>query len=197
MKTTPQSPLVPIRAALLLAGALDALAGQTQAAITATATLTDVAGAGNTYDYTLTLDNSVSSTSPRGSFWYGWTPGQFYLPTTPSSEGTPVNSHWTAAPFTLGGASSIQFHAASGFEIAPGGSLAFTFVTTDTPATLAGNSVTFGVPIGKSVAYSDDAFSANGLTFVVQSVPEPATLALLGLGSLGCLAAARRKCRTI
>jgi len=175
---------------LLAAGA----AGSVQAqSILASGQLSAVAGGGGTWDYTLVISDSAGATSPIGSLWYGWIPGQFYLPTAPSSATAPVG--WTASVVTVGG-SSIQFIASSAlYDINPGSSLTFNFVSTDSPSTLAGNAVpTYPTtPIGTTVAYGAGLFSTPSETFVVNSVPEPTTLALAMAGSLGLWGASRRR----
>jgi hypothetical protein len=198
MKTITNLIVNPLRVAIALGVALGLAASATSYAqgngITATGTLIDVPGTGNTFDYTLTVNNSVSSLNPIGSFWYGWVPGEFFLPTAPSSEGTPAN--WTASVVTALGASSIQFSTGTaGAKIAPGGSLSFTFVSTDTPTVLAGDAPNHpGTPIGTTVAYAAGIQSDSGDTFVVNSVvPEPSTLALAGMGAIGLMGAGWRK----
>jgi hypothetical protein len=181
----------PIRIALAVAGGLAAstIASHAQGII-ANATLVGVPGAGGTYDYTLTLSDGAGATSSIESLWYAWIPGHFFLPTTPSSA-SGASSGWTAS--VVGG--SIQFQGNAGNAIAPGQSASFTFVTTDSPATLAGNSQ--GFPIGESVAYAGavDASSPSDQFAVASVVPEPSSLALLAAGSVGLLAAGRRKLR--
>jgi hypothetical protein len=164
--------------------------------IQASATLVGVPGAGNTYDYTLTLSDAPTATTSIEGFWYAWIPGFFFLPTAPTSP-SGDGSGWTASDFNAGGHSSIQFQGNAGNAIAPGYSASFTFVSTDSPATLAGMSQ--GYPIGDSVAYPGTinfSGSSPNETFVVMSiVPEPSTVGLLIAGSIGWLAAARRKVR--
>src|SRR5689334_20687895 len=48
---------------------------------------------GANFDYTITVTNSSSSTSPIGTFWYAWIPGYDYLATTPISVTPPTG--WT------------------------------------------------------------------------------------------------------
>src|SRR5450755_1956740 len=59
------------------------------------------------YLYTLTFSDAAGATSPIGSVWYAWIPGQFYLPGTPSGAFAPAG--WTA---TIA-ANSVQYVADS------------------------------------------------------------------------------------
>lgn len=122
------------------------------------------------YTYSLSFGDLPGATSPIGSVWYAWVPGQFYLPGTPTSASAPAG--WTAS---IVGA-SIGFVASSPANfIAPGQSLSgFSYQANFSPAQLAAapNS-------GVSVAYSGGLFSDAGNTFTVQNVPEPSTAALL------------------
>ena len=143
-----------------------------------------VSGSGSgPYSYSLTFADAAGSTSPIGSIWYAWTPGNFYLPGTPTSASTP--SGWTANIF----ANSIQFSANSpANDITAGSSLSgFGYVATFTPAQLAA-----AANSGKSVAYTGGIESDAGVTFFVTPVPEPSTLALLALGTTALLVATRR-----
>lgn len=170
--------------------AVSIVAGQAQG-IVASGTLSGVPGAGNTYDYTLILNNAASATTPIEGFWYAWIPGFFFLPTTPSSASGGA-SGWSATLF----GNSIQYQGTAGDAIAPGGSATFTFVSADTPATLAGTSS--GFPIGDSVAYPGTinfSASAPNEEFTVQSVPEPSPRGLIALGALCGLVAGWRRLR--
>jgi hypothetical protein len=156
--------------------------------IQASATLTGVAGTGNTYDYTLVLSDAATATTSIEGFWYAWIPGHFFLPSAPSSA-SGGTSGWTATP----DGDSIQFQGNAGDAIAPGSSATFTFVTADSPTVLAGTSG--GFPIGDSVAYPGTINFSGGSPnqeFAVQSVPEPSSWALLGGGLLSLVAAGRR-----
>jgi len=170
------------------------IAGHAQG-IAAFGTLTGVPGAGNTYNYTLILSNAPTATTSIEGLWYAWIPGHFFLPSAPTSP-SGGSSGWTA---TVNNNSSIQFQGTAANAIAPGGFATFTFVSTDSPATLAGTSQ--GFPIGDSVAYPGTinfSGSSPNQTFAVVSVlsvPEPSAICLLITGSLGLLAAGGRKFR--
>jgi len=184
-----------VRNSWALAAGLAALAvtGTAQAqGIVATGTFTDTPN-GGAYNYVIDLQNSASSTSPVGTFWFSWVPGQFFLPSSPSGVTPP--SGWSDSIITGSGRSSIEFTANSTSAAIPaGGSLDFGFTSIDTPSTLAGPSAVPGDAVGLSTLYSgDSAFSGNSLQFTVTETPEPSSLALLAAGSLGCLFAVRRK----
>jgi hypothetical protein len=179
---------------LWLAGTAGPVAAQ--GSFTPIGQITGVAAGGGTYDYTLTMSDPNSSTSPVGSFWFGWIPGQFYLPSSPSSVQTPVG--WTDSIVPGSGAFSIQYVASSSASyIAAGTSLNFGFVSTDTPAVLAGNAPNFpGTPVTTTVAYGAGLFSSPSATIVLNvNVPEPSSFALLLAGSLSLGVAGWRRLR--
>jgi hypothetical protein len=138
------------------------------------------------YVYSLTFSDAAGATSPVGSVWYSWIPGQFYLPGVPTGATAPVG--WTATVLS----DSVQFVANSpANDITAGQSLSgFSYQATFSPAQLAAapNS-------GVSVAYSGGFFSDVGNTFTVQPVPEPSEQMLLLLGAIS-LWLIRRKLRT-
>lgn len=125
------------------------------------------------YTYSLSFSDAANATSPIGSVWYAWTPSAFYLPGPPISAAVPAG--WME---NISG-HSIQFVANSAAnDILPGNSLSgFSYKANFSPAQLkaAPNSAT-------SVAYSGGLFSDLGVTFNVQTVPEPSTLTLLVAG---------------
>ena len=138
------------------------------------------------YTYSLTFSNAANATSPIGSVWYAWIPGQFYLPGVPTSALAPVG--WTPTVFN----NSIQFVANSpADDIAAGSSLSgFSYQATFTPAQLA-----LAPNSGVSVAYGGGLFHDAGNTFTVQieAVPEPSALALLSLGAAACALVRRHR----
>lgn len=139
---------------------------------------------GVNYDYSVTLNNLGSSTSPIETFWFAWLPGADFLPSSPLSVQPP--SGWSET-ITGGGPSdgyAIEF-VTSTAPLNPGGSLLFEFQSSDTPAELAGDSPTHpGTPVGTSVLYAGGPFVGASQTLVVQSVPEPSGAGLLALGGL-------------
>jgi len=175
---------------LLLGLGLAAATMGTQAqGIIPSGTLAGVPGAGNTYDYTLTLNNAANATTDIEGFWYAWLPGRFSLPTMPTSA-SGGSSGWSA---TVDG-KSIQFQGNATDAIAPGSSAVFTFVSTDSPTTLAGSFN--NLPIGASVAYPGTinfSGSAPNQEFTVLPAPEPSTFALVGGGLLALWTGCRQR----
>ncbi len=162
-------------AALALFAARPVLAGTSSASVTETQ-LTPT-----TFQYSITLNNSAASSAPIGTFWLAWLPGQDFLATTPLSVSSPAG--WTDNLFPAGGGNgaSIQWLSSSPAASLPvGKSLSgFTFTSTDTPATVFGNSVFYpGTPALTSTIYSGGPFSDAGQVFVAsastsQAVPLP------------------------
>ena len=138
------------------------------------------------YDYSLTFSDASGATSPIGSVWYAWVPGQFFLPSGPTSASAPTG--WTAS--IVG--NSIQYVASSSADdILAGNSLSgFGYVATFSPAQLAAapNS-------GESVAYSG-ALTGGSDTFTVQAVPEPSAYALVLSGVMAVWLVRRQTPRT-
>ncbi len=178
MKMNQRSRFLRFAPAIIAGWAAATSAGEAQGVSGVTATLSGAPGAGNTYDYTLTLFNGGAT--PVEGLWYAWIPGAFYLPSQPSSAAG-GSSGWTGSIVN----NSIQFKGGAGTALDQGSSDAFAFVTTDSPTALAGDTGG-GVPIGTSYAFPG-AVGGNvtgAEEFVVQSVPEPSALGLLAAGSL-------------
>ncbi len=191
---------------LLAVGAASAVHAQIQA----DAQLTGQSAGGGLYTYNITLNNLGSSSSGIQTFWYSWVPGADFLPTSPTSVQAPAGwmssvqggPYYDPYGYYYPDGYSIEF-TTSTTPLNPGSSLTFGFMSTDSPAALAGNSPIFTYyPVGTSYVFSGVGESGLGLQFVVQSVPEPSSLALLtasiGLWSItrrGRRAAANRRVR--
>ena len=164
--------------------------GQSQTV--ATAQISNTPLGGGVFDYTITLNNT--GTTPIETFWFAWVPGQDYLATVPTNIVSPTN--WSAIITGPGGGSdgsAIQWKTSLN-PLATSSSLTFSFESTDTPAAIAGNSVFFPTtPVGTSFVYSGAPFVGTSDQFVVQSVPEPSTVALLLIGVLGLFWAGWRR----
>lgn len=185
-----KSKLIPIGLSLAVGAALAASTLSSQAQnVNVTTSLSSVTGAGGVFDYTLTLNN----TGPEAieSFWLGWVPGSFNV-SNPSNAGNDLG--WTSAL----AANSIQYGGTAGTALAAGHSATFTFDSTTTPAEFmaqtaqAGDSTAYGV----NAANGQLSFSLSPpdtAVFALTVVPEPSTLAILALGSLGFLRVLRRK----
>src|SRR5262249_34339357 len=117
---------------------LEALEGRAlMATINASATVSSVADGPN-FDYTVQLANSSASNSSIGTFWYAWTAtGGDFLATSPISV-TPATG-WSAT-ITHAGPSDgygIEFVSSNpAYDVQPGGSLKFSFVSADMPASI-------------------------------------------------------------
>jgi hypothetical protein len=180
------------RLALALAAGLAASAISAQAqVINASGTISGASLGNGSYNYTLTLNNLATSTASIESLWYAWVPGQFYLPSSPSSVQVPAG--WTDGIVSSFDGSSIQF-INSTTPLAPGHSVTFGFITVDAPADVFGDASYYpNTPVGTSVANSGLPLSGVSRQFVVTPVPEPSPLALLAAGSIGLIVIAWRK----
>ena len=163
-----------------------------------------VVGGQTQYTYDLSLTNTSTDGSTVGTFWFAWIPHQSYLATNPITVSAPTG--WADGPDSqsVGGAlgekgASIEFQAGgSGSYLAAGNTLkGFSFTTPDSPSSVFGDSIYFpGTPVLTSQVYHAGPFSdtfngINGYQFLVQVVPEPAPVALMGVAA-GALLLIRR-----
>lgn len=148
--------------------------------------------AGLNFDYTLSLNNNSPPNTPIETLWYGWVPGENFLPSMPLSVQPPSGWAFTITGGGPGDGYAIEF-VTSTAPLNPGNSLTFQFQSADSPAALAGNSPFYPTtPVGTSFVYEGAPFSSAGQSFLVQSVPEPSALALLLVGGLALLV--RHRC---
>jgi hypothetical protein len=176
---------------LALAGiAVSAVSAHAQSA---SATLSDVAVSGG-FDYTLTLKNT--GTDNLNGLWYGWTTSGNNLPSNPSTAANSLG--WVNS---LDANSIMYYNNGTGTQLTPGSTGTFTFFSTSTPTAIT------TLPSGFSVAYvkmelpaidASEGVSGDSTGVfapVLVATPEPSTVGLLGIGSLGLLVLGWRKVR--
>ncbi len=165
--------------------ALSAVSAHAQSA---SATISGVAVVGG-YDYTIALDNTGALNLQ--SFWYGWTDVGNNLPSVPSGAGNTLG--WA----NVVSGNSIMWGNSSDTALAPGQTGDFTFFSTSTPSAIttspSGESVAYVGSIDFSQGTPGDSTGAFSPTLV--AAPEPSSIALLAIGSLGLLAGGRRTLR--
>ena len=158
---------------------LESLEGRAlMATINASATFSSVPD-GADFQYTLTLNNSSTSNSGIGTFWYAWVPGKDFLATSPIAVTPPAG--WTDN-VTHGGSTdgyAIQFVASSpAYDVPAGSAMTFSFVSADAPSSVDGNSVDYPTtPVNTFFVYPGAPFSDAGHQFIATqtqtSTPTP------------------------
>lgn len=185
-----------LKKASLLSAALIVLTSVSFAdGLSASATFTDVQTSPGVYDYSLTLNNTGSTTI--GTFWFGWIPGDGFLNAPISGVQSPAG--WNDKQTNMG--TAIQWTTTSNL-LAAGSSLSgFSFMSDETPAELGLTTITTGkgtvpftVPVTTSYVYIGKPFGDPGLEFVATPlVPTPELPAsLLTLSGMGLAAAFNR-----
>jgi hypothetical protein len=151
---------------------LESLEGRALLAVAATGTITS-APAGSNFAYTITLNNT--GTTPIETFWYAWiqSPFEDFLKTSPISETSP--SGWSPQITNIGSNDGYAIEwTTTTAPLNPGGSLTFSFVSADNPASVNGDSVFYpGTPVGTSFVYSGAAFTTPSDQFVVAPLTPP------------------------
>ena len=171
-----------MRSILLSVGLVCALAAPAFADLGATGKISLLSISGPTYNYQVDVTNTGDTTI--GTFWYGWVPGVDYLPSLPTVTSTPAG--WFGNVEATSGY-SIEWYRNSGNYIQPGQTFTFKFSSHDSPAVLgSGYTQTSYVYIGSPLG--DQGYS---FTLPAVVVPEPASLAVLGMG--GVLLMRRRR----
>ena len=184
------SKLLSIRIALAVAAGL-AASNISSHAQSATATISDVAAGGGVFDYTITLQNT--GTTSLDAFWYGWTLGGNNLSPAITSPGSSLG--WTDT--ALLGNTSISWVGNSGNALAQGQSATFTFDSTETPSAITTS------PSGESVAYvngtglnnfeqNDPGVASPVFSPTLVAAPEPSSLSLLMAGLFVVMAGSLR-----
>jgi hypothetical protein len=180
MKSLPKSTTLRLALALAAGLAASTISSQAQGAV---ATISDVAAGGGVFDYTITLQNTGTTT--LDSFWYAWTKSGNNLSSAASNPGSSLG--WVDTGLT--GNTSISWEGNAGDALAPGNSATFTFDSTETPTAIT------TPPAGESVAYvsgtGPNTFGQNqpGASTPVFApslavVPEPSSLGLFTVGAV-------------
>jgi hypothetical protein len=156
------------------------LASTARAGDAASGAISSQALGGGEFDYTIKLTNTGSNNLE--TFWFGWVPGEDFMPVSPTNIISPAN--WTAN-ITGGGANdgfAIQWLTSGSTPpapLTPDSTLTFSFDSTATLAQLEANSVFHTTePDLTAFVYSGAPFSDGGDQFVVAAAPEPSSLAL-------------------
>ncbi|HKE27236.1 MAG TPA: hypothetical protein VKB88_33000 [Bryobacteraceae bacterium] len=179
-----------------------AVAGSASGSEMASATIDPTVLGGGLFQYDITLNDI--GTTPLGTFWFSWIPGQDYMPVMPTNIDSPMG--WSDI-VTHGGVTdgyAIQWVAGSSEVLQPGqSSSGYEFQSTVTPAELAAPNVFYttnslsslfgsnlasamatsdSIPLSNSVVtsvvYTAGPLSDAGFQFVpaISSVPEPSTM---------------------
>jgi hypothetical protein len=169
--------------ALAAAAGLAASAVSSQAQ-SATATISDVAAGGGVFDYTITLQNT--GTTSLDAFWYAWTQSGNNLSADITTPGSSLG--WTDTAKT--GNLAISWVDSSGTApVGVGKSATFTFDSTETPTAIttppAGGSVAYVSAAGLNAFDQNDPGVASPVFYpTLAAVPEPTSMGLIAAGSL-------------
>lgn len=175
---------------LILLAAVMALAATAYAdGISATASISYTQPSPGMYDYSLTLDNTGTTTI--GTFWFAWVPGAGFLTTAPTSVVSPTG--WTDTVTNSGKA--VRWTTTTNL-LASGDSLSgFEFDSTETPDQLeltVPSGVGVGDPDTTSYVYIAAPLGDPGYQLNAQLTPEPSTMLLFLTGS-GLIGFVKRK----
>lgn len=158
------------RAALFLVALAGAVwQARAMGALSASAVLTPQQLGPNSWRYSLTLNDTGST--PIGTFWFSWIPGENFMP-TPAS-GIVSATKWSGSAMNFGATDGNGILWSTSSPLAAGQSLTgFQFDSASSPAKLAANSPFYpGTPVGTSFVYSGALFSDAGFRFVAKTVP--------------------------
>jgi hypothetical protein len=163
---------------LCIAGSLPLAASEM-----ASATYTFSQASPTTWNYEFTLTDT--GTTPVGTFWFSWLPGQGYMNTAPLSAAAPTG--WVAQT-TNGAAAGDGFSERwvdNAGALMPGQSISgLSFISTTTPDQIAGASpfhggtpeLTSDIYMGAPLVGADAPFAA---TLATTSAPEPSSVVLI------------------
>jgi hypothetical protein len=180
-------------AALTIAGLL--AYATSKAAPIGTATISQTPLGGGEFQYNLSLTDTGAT--PIGTFWFGWVPGDNFMPVTPTAVTFPIGWQDTITSGGPSGGFAIQWTAvAPAGALAPGNTLTgFSFDSTLTLAQLQAPSVGNAAdPVNTAFLYSGAPFSDAGFQLTpTVATPEPTSFLLSGVGLGVMLAGFRRR----
>jgi hypothetical protein len=175
---------------LILLVVVTALAATAYAdGIAATATISYTEPTAGMYDYSLTLNNTGTTTI--GTFWFAWVPGAGFLTTAPSSVVSPTG--WTDTVTNSGKA--VRWVTTTNLLPAGDSLSGFEFDSTETPDQLTltvPSGVGAGDPVTTSFVYIAAPLADPGAQLNAQLTPEPSTMLLFLTGS-GLIGFVKRK----
>jgi hypothetical protein len=166
--------------------------GVAHAAINATANLTTQQLGPNSYEYSITLNNTGDTNI--GTYWFSWIPGYDFLTPSPTQVSSPAG--WTGSIQQDGfipGYYALEW--TTNTPLAAGQSLSgFKFDTSEPPAVLTTTSYFSPYPISTSYVYIGASEGDPGRLFNTSvTVPEPTALAPVVLAAGLALKRCRRK----
>ncbi|HXI83211.1 MAG TPA: PEP-CTERM sorting domain-containing protein [Verrucomicrobiae bacterium] len=155
-----------------------------RATIDAAVTISSQDAGGGAFNYTLTLNNHSTSTSPIETLWFSWIPGLDFMSVSPTAETAPTG--WdTFVETGYYGGYSVRYTTTTA-PLNPNGQLQFSFTSTVTSNELAGNDSVFGYyPELTTFLYSQSIEGGDSTSLLAQqvtAVPEPSSIALVGFG---------------
>lgn len=175
---------------------LSAISASAQQDVIVNGSLTYTGPTAGVYDYTLTMNNT--GTEAVESLWLGWAlnSNPVFNVLNPSSAGNSLG--WQ----NILDGNSVMYAGTAGSTLAAGKSATFTFDSTSTPTQFenpfssggSGLSVAYGVNAQQFGIFDTTTHSFDFAPSVV-ATPEPSTLGLLAVGSLGLLKRFGRRVR--
>jgi hypothetical protein len=182
---------------LAIALCLSAALPHARATVLASGTLSELATLGGTNTFTMTLQNTSTAGESLEMFWFAWIPGENFLTTTPVSVQAPTG--WSDSVMgSTGNGVSIQFNLSGGTALAAGSTLSgFNFTTIDTLASMATFSTAHPTQLTTESEVGTQPADAGtkSAPFVIAVVPEPNSIALIGIAGAAfvCLRKRRRR----